>query len=142
MHVSLGYAIVFASTVLYASLGPLMKRANAKLPPFTVIAIAMIVLATGAIICSLVFEKGSRIAYGAYKQEIILLIIAGLLNLAAFWLGVLGYKYMPLWQQSMFTFFTPLLTGLFAFLILKEPIEAKMFLGLVLMSLGLYVSVR
>jgi len=105
-------------------------------------AVSILVLGFIALVCSLAFEKTSQISFSNYKNELGILVLVGILNLVAFWLSIQGFKYMPLWQQSLFSLFTPVLTGIFAFWILKEPLVAKMFLGLVIMGVGLYITVR
>ena len=51
------------------------------------------------------------------KNTILLLFLVGLINGVAFWLGIKGYKYMSLSQQSLFALLSPIFVAIFAFLL-------------------------
>lgn len=137
-----GPLIVLISTLFYAALTPLIKKASISLPPFTVMTIAMSVLFLGSLILSLVLESSYKIKFSENKNPIFILILMGLLNLVGFWLVILGFKYMPIWQQSMYNLLIPVLAGVFAYFILGEPLSPKLFIGLVIMGVGLFIAIR
>jgi drug/metabolite transporter (DMT)-like permease len=139
---TVGHGIVLLSTIGYAVLAPLLKRVNEKIPPFTIIAISMFVLFVLSLVMSIVQEKSLSIKPDVIKANLFPLLLVGVINTIAFWLGIVGYKYMPLWQQSLFSLLTPIFTAIFAFLILGEPLSPKMFLSLILMGAGLWVAVK
>jgi len=137
-----GVGVLLISTLIYALLTPLLKKANLKIPPFTVMAISMFFLFISSLILSLIFEKGLNFKLASYKNEVMLLILVGLLNTLGFWLAILAFKYMPVWQQTMFTLLVPPLAAIFAFFLLREAVNPKLLAGLIIMSIGLYVAVR
>lgn len=137
-----GSSILIFSTLLYGFMYPLIKRANQNLPPFTVMAISMFALFVASLILSIVFENGLKIKVIENKNIILLLLGVGVINTIAFWLAILGFKYMPLWQQTMFNLLIPVFAGVFAFFILKEPLSAKLLIGLIIISVGLFIAVR
>ncbi len=142
MEKYLGIFIILISVTFYALISVLFKKASQQTPPFSVMAISMFALFTSAVILSLIFEKGSILKAIWDKNLFLLLIGVGLLNLVGFWLAILGYKFMPLWQQTLFTLLTPVLTGIFAYFVLGEVISMKLFLGLIIMGLGLFIAIR
>ncbi len=142
MNKNLGYFIVFTSTACYALLTPLLKKAGEKLPPFTLIAISMFVLFISSFVISIFLENSLSLKYETVKPYIVPLILVGLINTVGFWLAVVGYKYMPVWEQTLFSLLTPILSGVFAYWILGEQLSPKLFLSLLIMGIGLFVAVR
>lgn len=137
-----GIFIILASTLVYALLTPLFKKANLKIQPFTVIAISMFFLFISSLILSFIFEKGLSFKLGNNKNEVLILVAAGLLNTFGFWLAILAFKYMPIWQQTMFTLLVPPLAGIIAYFLLGEALTTRLFIGLAIMGVGLFVAVR
>lgn len=137
-----GPLIVLTSVILYSFIPPLLKKASLSLPPFTMMAIAMAVLFSGSFILSMLLENSLKIKLVENKDAVFILILMGVLNLIAFWLAILGYKYMPLWQQSMYSLLIPVLAGIFAYYLLGEALNPKLFIGLIVMGIGLFIAIR
>lgn len=137
-----GAFIMTISTAFYALLYPLLKKANQQVPPFTVMAISMFVLFMLSLLASILFEGSLHMKSSIFKTNISFLVIAAVVNFIAFWLYILGYKYFPVWQQSMFTLLTPIFAGIFAYLILGEKITFNLFVGLLIMGVGLFIAVK
>lgn len=145
MSAWMGPLIVFLSVTLYASLGPQLKRVSqAGIPPFAMIAVSMFALFTTALILSIIFERGGTNLKSVMtsKNLFFALITVGLINTAGFYLAIQGYKYMPIWQQNMFELLKPILAGVFAYFILGEVITMRLFLGLLIMGIGLYIAIK
>lgn len=142
MKQSLGVIIMLVSTVLYASLTPLEKKVNAELQPMTIMAISMFVLFTLSFIGSIVFEQLFSIKPAVLKANLASLILVGVLNFFGFWLLILGFKYFSVWQQQLFYLLTPIVGGILAYFLLGEAMTAKLFLGLAIMGVGLYIGLR
>lgn len=140
MNKLIGISIVLTDTVLYALLGPLLKKANLNLQPFTVMTFSMFSLFIFSLIMSISFERSLSVNFSKEKNTILLLFLIGLINGVAFWLGIKGYKYMSLSQQSIFALLSPIFVAIFAFLILGEKLEPKIFISLFIMSVGLIFS--
>lgn len=140
MNKLIGVTIVLTDTVLYALLGPLLKKANMDFQPFTVMAFSMFSLFIFSLIMSLTFEHSFSINFQKEKNTILLLFIVGLINGVAFWLGIKGYKYMSLSQQSLFALLAPIFVAIFAYLILGEKLNPKIFISLIFMAIGLIYS--
>lgn len=49
---------------------------------------------------------------------------------------------MPLWQQTLFTLLTPIFASVLAFFILGEQINSKLFIGLAVMAVGLFIAIK
>lgn len=142
-NANMGILIVLLSVVCYAILPVLVKKANQNIPPFTIMTISMFVLFTASLILSLIFENGKIWkSFDDSKNLVLILVAMGLINTLGFWLVIQAFKYMPLWQQTMFNLLAPALTGIFAYFILGEAISIKLFLGLLIMGVGLYIAVR
>jgi drug/metabolite transporter (DMT)-like permease len=140
MNKILGIGIISSSTILYALLSPLLKKANVSLPPFTIMAISMFSLFIFSLLMSVFFEHSFSLNLQGGKNVIILLLIVGLINGVGFWLGIQGYKYMPLGKQSLFALFSPALVAIFAYFILGEKLDPKIFISLIIMGIGLCIS--
>ena len=136
----IGILIILGSTLCYAVIPALFKKAGLKLQPFTIIAISMFFLFTASVIFSLVFEKSSSFKLANYKNEVLILGLTGLINVLGFWLAINAYKYMPLWQQSMFTLLVPPIAGISAYFILGEALSARLLVGLIIMGIGLFIA--
>lgn len=142
MNKVLGSIIISSSTILYAFIGVLFKKANREVPPFSTMAISMFFLFIVSLIFSLIYEKSHQFNWSEIKTPVLFLIIAGVVNFFAFWLGILGYKYLPLWQQSMFGLLSPIFIGVFGYFLLGEQISIKLLFGLIFMGIGLFIVVR
>jgi drug/metabolite transporter (DMT)-like permease len=140
MNNFLGITIVLTETMLYALMGPILKKANLTLPPFTLMTITTFMLSILSIIMSLAFEHPLGISIPNQKSVLFYLLIYSLINLPAFWLLIQGYKYMSLSQQSLFALLSPIFVAIFAFIILGEKFDPKILISLLIMSIGLVFS--
>ena len=138
----MGVAIMIGSVTLYAAIYPLLKKTNEQLPPFTVMAISMFVLFMISFLGSIIFENGFNIKISLIKSNLTFLVLAGTINFVAFWLAILGFRYFAVWQQNMFLLLSPIISGIFAYMILGEGISIKLFIGLLIMGAGLFIAVR
>lgn len=142
MEKMLGILIILSSTIIYASLTPLLKKANQSLPPFTVMTISMFALFLCSLVLSIVFENFTNLRFLSDKNTIKVLLLVGILNTIGFYLVVKCFKYLPIWQQTMFSVLTPLFSAIFAYFILAEKFPSdKLFLGLAIMTIGLFIAV-
>ena len=130
------------STLLYAVLTPLEKKPNAALPPMTIMAISMFVLFLLSFIGSVVFEHLFSMKPSVLKANLTPLILVGVFNFFAFWLYILGFKYFAVWQQQMFFLLMPIFGGILAYFILGETISIKLFIGLAIIAVGLFIGLR
>lgn len=143
MPSGLGILIVTISTAFYGLINPLLKKANNdSIPPFTVMAISMFVLFLCSFFASIFFENGLHIKGDILKSNSGYLILAGVINFIAFWFAILGFKYMPLWQQTLFSLMMPVFTAIFAYFLLGEKLSLNFFLGLLIMGIGLFIVGR
>jgi drug/metabolite transporter (DMT)-like permease len=142
MEKLIGTFLATTSILAYAAMFPLLKKVNIKIPTFTLMALSMFFLFVFSLIGSLLFEKGSLGKFSVIKTYLPLLILTGLINVVAFSTEIIAYKYMPLWQQTMFTLLTPIFASILAYFILGEQISFKLFIGLVIMGAGLFIAIR
>ena len=140
MNKTLGIGILSLSTILYALLSPLLKKANLSLAPFTIMTVSMLSLFLFSLFMSIAFEHSLSLNFQREKNTIALLLLVGIINGVGFWLGIKAYKYMPLGQQSLFALLSPLLIGVFAYFILGEKINPKIIASLIIMGIGLCFS--
>lgn len=144
MSAWIGPLIVILAVTFYATLPPLLKKVSQQgIPPFTIMTVSMFFLFLFSLIASFLFNKGLPLkTLLADKNLFFILVAVGAINTVGFWLVIQGYKYMPLWQQTMFNLLTPVLAGVFAYFVLGETISLKLFLGLVIIGIGLFIAVR
>lgn len=137
-----GVIIAISAYLLNASLSPLLKKANKDIAPFTTMAISMFVVFLLSLIFSLWLENGWRFKLEDHRQSVPILILEGVITVAVLWLIIVGFKYLPIWQQSMFSLLTPIFAGIFAYFFLGEPMGIKLFIGLAVMGIGLFIAVK
>lgn len=142
MEKFVGVIIMVISTICYAALNPIAKKASAEIQPFTIMAITMFVLFILSLIGSIVFEQLFSVKPAVLKTHLAPLILFGVINFFGFWLLIHGFKYFPVWQQQLFLLLTPILGGIIAFFLLGESIEPKLFLSLAIIGVGLYIGLR
>lgn len=142
MNKPLGIVIILLSTICYAVISPLLKKSNEQVQPFTLMAISMFVLFALSLVAAIFFENGLHIKTAVMKGNLPMLVIAGAINFVGFWLAIRGYQYMPLWQQTMFTLLTPVVTGIASYFLLGEVLTSHLFIGLVIIGIGLFIAVR
>lgn len=130
------------SSLFYAFLVPLLKKAGKDIPVFTSMAVPMFVLFSCALAASLFFEKDALPKLLVQKNSLLILILLGVLNFFGFWLLIIGSKSLLAWQVNMFGILTPMLTGIIAFFILGESLTVNLFIGLAIAGIGLYIAVR
>ncbi|MBP6044886.1 MAG: DMT family transporter [Microgenomates group bacterium] len=139
---AVGVIIMLLSTVGYSLIYPLLKKGGEKISTFSLLAISTGVVCLMSVAMSLLTEKNSLVRSFSEKNYIWFVLIAGFINFFAFWLGVVAFRYMSVWQQQLFGLLLPVVGAIAAYFLLKEAISPRLFIGLVIMSLGLYVALR
>lgn len=130
------------STISYAVLNPLMKQVNKKIQPFTLMTIMLFFLFLFSLILSIIFEKSYKFKLLGNLNHIFILALVGAINTLGFWLVIESYKYMSIWQQSLFGLLTPVISGIFAYFILGETLNISIVFSLILMGIGLAISFK
>lgn len=138
-----GLLIITLSSVLYGVLNPLLKKSE-KVPPFTAIAISMFFLFLLSLLISLVTEKTFSVKFiDDHRNEVIFLILVGLINTFSFALFLISMKYLPIKEVTLFnSLLTPFFAAIFSYFMLKEPINLNFFIGFVIVSIGLYITIK
>lgn len=138
----IGYIVSILSTILYSLTYPLQKKVGDDIPTFMLMTIIMVTIAAITFTLSIFFEKGLSFNFIQHKNNVLILILVGVINVFAFWCLLTGYKYLPLWQEIMITMISPIFTAIFAYYILGESFSYKMFVGLIIMTFGLFVAIK
>ncbi|MDE2025121.1 MAG: DMT family transporter [Patescibacteria group bacterium] len=142
MNKLFGTGIILMATTAYAVLFPLFKKGSEKIQPFTAMAISMFVLFFVSLVLSIIFENGLQLKFANVKVGILFLVLAGAINVIAFWLELIGLKIVPVGEYTMFSLLTPIIAGVAAFFLLGEPLQAKLFIGLTVMAVGLFIAIK
>jgi|GEM_PF-5868543 len=142
MNVLTGSLVMTLSALFYGLFAPYLKKVSEAVPPFMTLALTSGIIAVTAFVLSLIFERGFDPGILTSKSMIKLIIAVGLLNLLAYWFEILGFQYLPVWQQQIFFALIPAFAGVAAFFILGEALSMKLVYGLIITGIGLYVSVR
>lgn len=137
-----GYAIALLSTSAYAILYPMFKKGSEKIPPFTSMAISMFFLFVASLLLSIIFEHGLQFKFLSSKTGVQFLVLAGLINVIAFWLELVGFKYLAVWQLTLFTLLTPIIAGITAYFLLGEHVHPELFIGLAVMGIGMFIALK
>ena len=137
-----GIGILIVSTLLYSTLHPILKKVSKDIPPFTSMTVTMLVLFLVSFVMSLLFERSALMKLPEQRSALLLLVLFGLINAIAFWLLINGYKYMPVWQVTMFGVAIPILSGIMAYFMLGETLSPNLFIGLIIAGIGLFIAIK
>jgi len=132
------YAITIIAVTLYAVMGPLLKKANQDLPAFLVMAISMFGLFLGSLVLHFIFDEKVMPS----KENIMLLLGVGIINIAAFYLMLVALKGMPVWHYQMFALIIPVISAIVAYYVLGETFSSRLFIGLLIVSIGIFIALR
>lgn len=138
--IALFYLVV--APALYGLVGALLKRGAQGIPPFAAMTVSMGVLFGLSFLCNLVLERNFSWDLRVHTGSIVALVLVGTVNTVALFCALRAYDYVPVWQYQLFSLLCPIFASLFAYLLLGEVLSPKLFGGLVLMAIGLYVAVR
>ena len=139
---AIGVIVMLLSTIGYSLIYPLLKKGGERISTFSLLAISTGIVCLLSVAMSLLTEKNALIRSFSEKNYIWFVVIAGVINFFAFWLGVVAFKYMSVWQQQLFGLLLPVVGAVAAYFLLKEAISPRLFFGLLIMSLGLYIAIR
>jgi drug/metabolite transporter (DMT)-like permease len=137
-----GVTVMLISTLFASFLQPLLKRASKDIPPFTTMAVSMLVLFSLSLLASMLFEKSALVKLAGQRNTLMILILFGALNFISFWLVLVGLKYMPVWQVAMFGLLVPILSGIISYFLLGEALTINLFIGLIFVAIGLFIAVK
>lgn len=136
-------AIIFciATPFFYALNGVLLKKGSSSIPPFASMSISMLVLLLLSAIMTWTTERNFSWNYSENRTGFHTLFAVGFVNTVAFWCLLKTYTYVPVWVYQMFTLLTPIFSAILAYYILGEVFGAKMFIGLTIVGLGLFIAI-
>ena len=141
MHVIVPYLIALSATICYASLSPMAKKIGITLPPFSLIAVSSFIHFTIAGLIAFFYEK-SIILEVYPKVEWNWLLVFSLTNLIGYSLYLLALTKMPVAQYQMFGLLAPIIGGMIAVYLLKEPFHMRYILSLVFISIGIFIAIK
>lgn len=135
------YGVGLLAVICYALLAPLIKQPGAVFSPY------LIMLFNSAIIFFLALPfyltQSEKVDWASVEPKIWWLILAnGVINMIGFWLFMKAIGGMPIWHYKMIALTTPIFAGFAAYLLLKEEVSARLFIGLAIASVGIYVAVK
>ena len=136
----LPYIVAFFAVSAYSLLGPMAKKVSVSLPPFTFIALSTFML---AVLAGLIgyFNERDAVIKAIPHTNWNWLILFTLVNLA----GYAGYLWaitkIPVAQYEMFGVLMPIVGGLFAVYLLKEPFHTRYILSLLFIGVGIYIAI-
>lgn len=126
--------------IFYSFLAPISRKfALGGFPPFAFMATSMFFLCLYASIATFVFEQNfslSSVSRSAWLQ----LAVFAFLNFIGFFLYVKAIAGIPAVHYQILGMLTPVFGGAFAWFLLKESVDWRMFAGFLIMCLGLFVA--
>lgn len=136
----LPYIITIFAVTCYAMLGPIAKKVGLHLPPFTFIAVSSGII---TIIAGLVgyFTERNKVLEALHSINWGWLITFSLINMVGYVLYLVAIRKVPIAQYEMFGIMMPIIGGLFAVFLLKEPFHARYLLALGFMAIGIGIAV-
>ncbi len=142
MNVLTGSLVMTLSAIFYGLFAPYLKKVSETVPPFMTLAVTSATIAITSLVLSFIFEKNFDLHLLTSKSMIKLILAVGMLNLLAYWFEILGFQYLPVWQQQMFFALIPAFAGVAAFFILGEALSIRLLIGLIITGTGLFISVK
>lgn len=133
---------LITTPALYALTVVLIKKGSAAIPPFAIIATSTFVLFVGATLLSVAFERSFQWTSTQNRAGLYYVMLAGLVNIVAFWCFIKAMEYVPVWQVEMFGLLSPIFAGVLAYLIIGEALSSQLFIGLAVVSVGMFIAVR
>ncbi len=135
------YMIGFIAVSCYASLTVLNKIMQKDIPPFTYIAITMILLSFFSATIAILYEKSVNLSQ-IIQQHGLLLIGFSIINLIGFALLLLAITKISVFEYQIIGLLTPLIGGVFAYFILQETLTAKHLIGFLIATVGCYIALK
>lgn len=137
------YLVGLAAVSFYALLSPLGKKLMQidGLPSFALIAITMGTLSLMALIASLCFEKNFHFK-SLTGTQLSWIGLFSVINFIAFSLYLFVLRHIPVFEYQLLAMATPILAGILAYVLLKEPLYARYFIGLPIMAAGFLIAVK
>lgn len=134
-----GIILSSLSAVSYAIIYPLIKKAG--LNPLATILIQISFLWVS--ILPVFFFTSSFKNLSLSGNALLLLALAGIINAVGYYASIRAYSFLPIWQINLFfAALSPIVGSIAAYLLLHEPISAKMFVGLAFILAGLTIAFR
>lgn len=135
------YITAFFAVIAYAALPVITKKMHLVIPPYAYIAVTMFFLYGLAAMASFIFEKDFSLTF-IKPVDWSWLAVFALINCAGFALMIITVAKIPVAEYQLIYLLAPIVTGLLAFLILKEPFSWRYVLGLSIMAAGLYIALK
>lgn len=135
------YIIAFLAISCYASLTVINKKMIGDIPPFSYIAITMLLLSGIGFVASFFFEKDFSFSSISEKNWS-LIISLSTINFIGFALLLNAISKIPVVEYQIIAVMTPIVGGLLALIFLSEALTVRYFIGLVFIAIGLYISLK
>lgn len=134
-----GILFTTLSAACYAIIYPLLKKAG--LNPFATILLQISFLWVS--ILPLFIATNSYKNLSLNGMTLFFLAVAGIVNAVGYYASIRAYATLSIWQINLFfAAISPIVGGLVAYLLLHEPLSAKMFVGLAFILVGLTIAFR
>ncbi len=140
MSVFVPYLFAFVAIGCYASLPPLAKKMMlGQVPPFAFIGITMAILSALSFSACFAVEKKfsfQSLGWSEWKG----LVFFAFVNFLGFTLYLFAIKNIAVAHYQIIGLITPLIGGLLAYFILREPFYGKYLISILFMGIGLYFA--
>lgn len=133
-----GLLLILVSMICYGIGNPILKKAGFN--PFATIIIQIAILWLVVLPFFIISKSYHEIFTN--KQNIFLLVIAGITNAIGYYLLVKSFQYLPIWQINLAWVLVPLFGAIAAFFLLGESLTLKFFIGLIFTLIGLFIAFR
>jgi drug/metabolite transporter (DMT)-like permease len=141
MATLLPYGVALLAVTFYSLLGPLAKKIGATIPPFGFIATSSLLLFLSAGALSLLFEK-EEVGAALQKADWRWLLAFSTINLVAYLLWLVALGKIPVTHYQLMSILIPVIGGIAAFYLLKEPFHMRYLAALAFMFIGLVIAVK
>jgi drug/metabolite transporter (DMT)-like permease len=141
MNLFMPYFLAFFAMICYAVMPVLLKKLQLEVPPLATMATTMLFLFLFSTAASLCFERDFSILKISPKTWGNL-IFFGFVNFIGFAVFMLAIAKIPVVHYQLIGIVAPVLSGIFAYWLLKEDFRPQYLYGLVFIGIGLFIALR
>ncbi len=135
------YLVGLVAVTCYAALTPLAKKLQLDIPPFAFMGITMGFLCAISLCISFGIEKDFSFLKLNIKTWAGLLGFS-IVNLIGFAAYLTAIEKFPATQYQLLYLASPIVAGVLAYILLREPFRLQYLYGLVFIAAGLFIALR
>ncbi|MDR3424524.1 MAG: DMT family transporter [Alphaproteobacteria bacterium] len=135
------YLTGLLTVACYGALSPIAKKLLSAIPSFAFVGMTALIVSSFAFASSIFYEKGfslARLSTATWGG----LLIFGIINFISYALYCYVIAKIPVTHYQLMELIAPIVGGILAYFLLREPFKPQYLAGLVIVGLGVFVAIR